>query len=637
MRIWAIIITSLLLSSCGGEDPSTTITIPETGGTPTNTPAPETPTPTPAVTPITETPLPIPTITPTPEVPSPTPEEPTPSPTVTSIPETPAPTPSITPFPETPAPETPSTPLLPITVTPSIAAKLLTQATFGATEKDINNLVAQNDLEKWIDEQFSLPISRTLPYVENNSNGSLRSTRHDVWWNNAINGDDQLRQRVAFALSQIFVISDLDYSLGNAQYGVSHYYDMLAENAFGNYRELLEEVTLHPTMGIYLGMVRNQKANPDLRVRPDENYAREILQLFSVGLYELNERGEALPLNNPAASYSQEVVEDFAKVFTGFNFSDSPGIWVSNDLTVYDKRLRMVADYDTPSENTFHDTTEKNLLKGELILASEGSTTSAEDDLKAALDNIANHPNVAPFFSKLLIQRLTTSNPSPEYVQRVASIFTDNGLGDRGNLGSVVKAILLDVEAINGRAVNPNFGKIKEPLLQLSQIWRAFSVTTGTGAANNEHRLYAKSSDRLSEVLGQAVLRSPSVFNFFLPDNPLPLSEPTNLLAPEMQIMTEANMAAMHNAFHQQVYIYNNLNVNGWDGASRINIDKAFQLAEQPTELIEYLNNLLLAGDMDEGQKIILQNHLKNITDNKNRALDAIFLTIASPQFMVQE
>lgn len=522
------------------------------------------------------------------------------------------------------------------TVTPQIAAKFLTQATFGATEQQIDDLVENNDLEAWIDEQMALPISRTLPYVEANSNGSLRSTRHHIWWNNVINGDDQLRQRVAFALSQIFVISDRDYTLGNAQYGVSHYYDMLAENAFGNYRQLLEKVTLHPTMGIYLGMVRNQKANAALKVRPDENYAREILQLFSVGLYSLNSQGVALPINDPTPVYTQLIVEDFAKVFTGWNFADSPGVWVSNDLTSYDKRLPMVADYNTPAPDSYHDTTAKTLLNGFVLPSSANKAKPAEGDLSAALNNIANHPNVGPFISKLLIQRLTTSNPSSAYIGRVASVFNNNGRGERGNLGAVVKAILLDNEAIRGRVVNENFGKVKEPLLQLSQLWRALDVQIGTGATLNEHRLYAKSSDQLDQIFGQAILRSPSVFNFFLPENLLSSAVSPTLLAPEMQIMTEANIASIHNAFHEQIYIFNNQTAGGWNGASRINIDKAVTLAAQPSELIAYLNKLLLAGSMPVSQQAIIEQHLMGL-DNKTRALDAIFLIVASSQFMIQQ
>ena len=525
-------------------------------------------------------------------------------------------------------------------VSASDAAKFLTQTTFGATEATISRLVAQNNLCQWIEQQKRLPISRTLPYVQANSNGSLRTTRHFIWWRNAMLGDDQLRQRVAFALSQIFVISDRDYELGNSQYGMSDYYDMLAENAFGSYRRLLERVTLHPTMGIYLGMVRNQKANSSLFIRPDENYAREVLQLFSIGLHTLDQTGQTVPRNNPVNSYSQATVENFARVFTGWNFADSPGVWNSNDLTSYDKTRSMVADYNPRPPNSFHDTEPKVLLNGARLSSSNGLANPTYRDLSFALNNIANHPNVPPFFSKLLIQRLTSSNPSPAYVKRVADVFVNNGQGQRGDLGAVVSAILLDREARLGRAVNSNFGKVKEPVLQLTQLWRAFNGTQGPGA-NGEYRLRAKAAPRVDEIFGQAVLRSPSVFNFFLPNNPLPSSNNDVLYSPELQIMTEANIASMHNAFYSQIYNFSNYDVPGWNVPVQINLDKAVRLASNPDALLNYLDRLLLAGEMPSAMRATIKQHLIGLPDTGNlaldRAKDAIFTIVASPRFMLQD
>lgn len=525
-------------------------------------------------------------------------------------------------------------------VSASDAAKFLTQATFGATEATINALVAQNNLCQWVEQQMRMPISRTLPYVQANSNGSLRTTRHFIWWQNVMQENDQLRQRVAFALSQIFVISDQDYELGNSQYGMSDYYDMLAENAFGSYQSLLGKVTRHPTMGIYLGMVRNQKANPSLFIRPDENYAREVLQLFSIGLHTLDQTGQTVPRTTPVNSYSQATVENFARVFTGWNFADSPGVWSSNDLTSYDKTRPMVADYNPAPPNSFHDTGPKVLLNGASLSASNGFANPTQRDLNFALSNIANHPNVPPFFSKLLIQRLTSSNPSPAYVKRVADVFVNNGQGQRGDLGAVVKAILLDREARLGTSLNPNFGKVKEPVLQLTQLWRAFDAERGPGA-NGEYRLRAKAAPRVDEIFGQAVLRSPSVFNFFLPSNPLSSSTTDLLLSPEMQIMTEANIASMHNAFYSQIYNFSNYDLGAWNVPVRINLDKAVGLAGNPDALLNYLDRLLLAGDMTSAMRATIKQHLSGLPDTGNleldRAKDAIFIIIASPSFMVQD
>jgi len=293
------------------------------------------------------------------------------------------------------------------------AARFLNQATFGATAKSIADFRTYPSKEAWIDAQMQLPASLTLPYVELN---------HEPWWSNALHEPDQLRQRMAFALSQIFVISDLDKALSNNQYGVSDYYDMLARNAFTDYRSLLEDVTLHPAMGVYLSMVRNEKANPAENIRPDENFAREVLQLFSIGLFELDNRGEIINPENPTPSYSQTTIEEFARVFTGWEHP-STRYWGDTNLTEPAFQGRMV-----PFDE-FHDTGSKTLLNGAVIQA--GLNTA--EDMQRALDNISQHQNVGPFISKQLIQRLVTSNPSPDYVGRVAQVFADNGSGVRGD------------------------------------------------------------------------------------------------------------------------------------------------------------------------------------------------------------
>ena len=329
------------------------------------------------------------------------------------------------------------------------ASRFLAQATFGATPATITELRSKASYADWIDEQLSLPASVTEPYTLANSNGSSTKERHEIWWDNVLDQPDQLRQRVTFALSQLFVVSDLDYLLANAQYGMSNYYDMLSRNAFGNYRSLLEEVTLHPVMGVYLSMVRNEKADEANNIRPDENYAREVLQLFSIGLFELNNRGEALPLDNPVPTYTQETVEEFARVFTGWNF---------NNVTWETNNLGAAGTFTTPMvpDERFHDTGSKTLLNGAVSPAG----LSVREDMTAALDNIFAHSNVGVLVSRHLIQQLVTSNPTPEYIERMTNVFNDNGSGVRGDLGALVKAILLDSEAREGHLSNPDFGKI---------------------------------------------------------------------------------------------------------------------------------------------------------------------------------
>ena len=512
------------------------------------------------------------------------------------------------------------------------AARFLTQSTFGPTLEDIQHLQSLGSFETWIDEQININPSVQLPYVKAKGNGSNRNHRHEIWWTNAIEGQDQLRQRVAFALSEIFVIADLDYNLGISQYGMSHYFDMLSENAFGNYRDLLEKVTLHPTMGIYLSMLRNEKADPARNVRPDENYAREVLQLFSIGLYKLGIDGSIKKdsANNPIPTYSQETVEQFAKVFTGWNFADS-NEWISNDLSRYDKETPMV-----PWEQ-FHDTGEKTLLNR--VLPAE---QSAKEDLKQALDDIFLHPNVGPFISKHLIQRLVTSNPTPAYIARVTRVFNNNGEGVHGDLSAVVKAILLDNEARNGHTLLPKqFGKIKEPLLRLTQFWRALNAIPGS-RANGIYRTGGILPLYIDFITGQAVLKSPSVFNFFLPNFPLSSNASTasqNLVAPELQIMTEAKIAATNNDYHQSIYSFNSV-VNESTAITRINIDRELTMAADTNSLIDHLNLLLLSGDMSSTMRQQLEAHLDSLPSHENglyyKTLDAIYMIVASPAYMIQ-
>ena len=509
------------------------------------------------------------------------------------------------------------------------ASRFLAQATFGANLNDIEQLRSKASYADWIDEQMALPISLTEPYTRANSNGSSTIERHEGWFNNALNEPDQLRQRVAFALSQIFVVSDLDYLLSNNQWGMSNYFDMLSRNAFGNYRQLLEDVSLHPVMGVYLSMVRNEKANPAENIRPDENYAREILQLFSIGLYELNNRGEALPVGSPVPAYTQNQVEEFARVFTGWNY-DLVSSWETNNLGGGNTFTTPMV----PNEN-FHDTGSKTLLNGRVAPAG----LSTREDMTFALDTIFQHPNVGPFISKQLIQRLVTSNPSPEYVERIVSVFNNDGTGERGNLGAVVKALLLDEEARNGHLNNPDFGKIREPLIRLIHVWRALEGTTGPSAegvhATSDFPLY-----RLDEMGGQGVMQSPSVFNFYLPDNTV--IPGGSLLAPEMQIMTEANLATTHNNYHDQIYRFSNRADLSDDNprVTIINLEPLVELATDPNELLDWYNLVLFAGGMPDDMRQVLFDYLasEGSGDASRFAAvqDTLFMVLTAPQYHVQ-
>ena len=509
------------------------------------------------------------------------------------------------------------------------AARFLTQATYGATSDAIEELQALGSYEAWIDQQFAAPVSLTLPYVKANSNGSLSTTRHHIWFDNALNGRDQLRQRVAFAWSELFVISDRDYVLSNSQYSVSQYFDLLAQQGLGNFRTLLETVTLHPTMGVFLSMLANEKADPERNVRPDENFAREVLQLFTIGLSRLAADGQVDVdgSGQPVPTYDQATIEEFARVFTGWTY-DGQRRWDETNAGFQDKESPMV-----PYEE-FHDRGEKRLLNGTVLPAGQ----SARADLDATLDNIFEHDNVAPFIATHLIQRLVTSNPSPAYVGRVAAVFNDDGTGTRGNLAAVVKALLLDTEARNGHRTNAaTFGKLREPVLRLTQLFRAFSAEPGP-IANGIYVPRASSIDGIDQIVGQAVLRSRSVFNFFRPDNPLGPND--TLVAPELSILSEINVASTNNMFFDQIYGFHNRS-DGYGVVSRLQVEREVDLASDPASLVDHLDLLLTSGALPTAARDNIVEHLETIPDNPDghfvRALDAIFLVMASPFQLVQK
>lgn len=508
------------------------------------------------------------------------------------------------------------------------ASRFLTQATFGPTEQSIEEFINLGP-EGWLEQQFTLPASEISTYTQANSNGSNRAARHQAWWNNALSGQDQLRQRVAFALSQLFVISDRDFVLANRQYGVASYYDMLSQNAFGNYRELLEQVTLHPVMGVYLTHARSERANPALNIRPDENYAREALQLFSTGLNLLTLGGETV-LNNgrPIPVYSQLTVEEFARVYTGWNYATARS-WTSTNLNNTDYILPMVPD------ERYHDTGEKTLLDGAVVPAGQ----TARQDLEAALDNIFNHSNVAPFISKFLIQRLVTSNPSSNYVARVATVFNNNGNGVKGDLQAVIRALLLDPEARNEPIENPTYGKVKEPNIKLAHFFRALNGTPGPDA-NGIHMTASFSLERLEEMMGQAPLRSPSVFNFYQADTPISPTE--DLVAPEMQITTEANVASTHINFHHQIYRFTDRATLLDDNTRVTIIDTAplVELAGNTTDLLDWIDLIFFSGSMPEYVRDNIQITISAIGNNDAgrfaRVQDALFMAVSSPAFSHQ-
>jgi len=370
---------------------------------------------------------------------------------------------------------------------PAAASRFLGQASFGATSNDIANVQAQGGYLGWITNQFSLPTSHLLPYVLANPYSDPTDLYQsplmfNSWWQSSITAPDQLRQRVAFALSEIFVISE-NGVLQNHADALSSYYDMLLDNAFGNFRTLLENVTLHPAMGMYLNMQGNTAGSIITGIHPDENYAREIQQLFSIGLNREWPDG-TLILNsqdNLVPTYGQPVVMGFASVFTGWNFYQTNQ--ASGRLP---NKFSPAANYTNPMVlvPTHHELGTKQILDNVVLPAAWGNQTVAStttndtycsQDLELALNSIFNNQNVAPFICRELIQRLVTSNPSRGYVYRVSQVFNNDGTGVRGNMQAVVQAILLDYEARSPDLLTqPAYGKQREPLVRVTSLARAF-------------------------------------------------------------------------------------------------------------------------------------------------------------------
>jgi len=366
------------------------------------------------------------------------------------------------------------------------AVRFLTQATFGPSPADIDD-VRSNGYTNWLTTQFSLPTTRHLSMILTNTNPdptSLYDGNHvfNNWWNISINAPDQLRQRVAFALSELLVVSDQGV-LQDRGTALTSYYDMLADNAFGNFRQLLEAATLHPAMGLYLNMQGNDKGSIISGTHANENYAREIMQLFSIGLYRLWPDGSLIMTSTGdlVPTYDQNVIMGFAAAFTGWNYYQpnqgngrlpsgfTPGANYTNSMVLVP---------------THHDLNTKLLLDNTMLPAALGAAANSSNtnydiycsnDLELALDNIANDPNVGPFVCRQLIQRLVTSHPTPAYVYRVTKVFNDNGAGVRGDMQAVISAILLDYEARSPAMLSsPTFGKQREPLLRITAAARAF-------------------------------------------------------------------------------------------------------------------------------------------------------------------
>lgn len=522
---------------------------------------------------------------------------------------------------------------------PPQSARFLNQTTFGVNLNDIN-LLSSIGYSNWIDNQFSKSQGSHRVYMDSSAAGLANGLKDlnqnyffESFWQQVANGEDQLRQRVAFALSEIMVISFQDSGVANYPRGVASYYDTLMTHSFGNYRDLLEAVTLHPMMGTYLTSIRNQKATGTSV--PDENYAREVMQLFTIGLYQLNLDGSPVLLNGkPIETYSNSDVSGLAKVFTGWSWAGPD----KSNTRFFGGNADVNRDWlPMQSYPNYHSTLEKTFL-GVTIPAQ--SPANPEASLKVALDTLFNHPNTGPFISKQLIQRLVTSNPSPQYVSRVASAFNNNGAGVRGDMKAVIKAIFIDAEARNDPNLNSvGIGKLKEPVLRLSQWIRSFKAKSTT------NRFRITSLDDPLTALAQTPMRSSSVFNFFRPGYVPPNSDIANigLVAPEFQITAETSVVGYLNYLQDII-------PNGTGTSRDVKADYSAleALATTPELLVDQINLLLMSNQMSSNlrnQIIAAINSVSIPTNNtnnantaiKNRVYLGVYLTMASPEYLVQK
>ncbi len=493
------------------------------------------------------------------------------------------------------------------------ASRLLDQATFGPTPTDVAH-VQKIGLNAYLTEQFA-----TAPTVEPDLPNPLPTQcfpsnpipcQQSEWWQAAMTGPDQLRQRVALALAEMFVVSTNSISPD----AVIPYQNMLVKDAFGKFSTVLHDVTLSPAMGLYLNMLNSAK--PPAGQIANENYPREAMQLFTIGLNLLNQDGtpQLDSSGNPIPAYTQAQVQAFARAYTGWTFASSTGgtpAHFPNSTPNYDSPMALV--------ESEHDTTAKALLNGTTLPAGQ----TGDVDLTQALDNLFTHPNVGPFVCRQLIQHLVSSNPSPAYVGRVSAVFADNGSGVRGDLQAVLRAILLDSEARAGDS-DPTApgGHLREPILYLTDVLR------GLGATNTDPTGYYGTLSNYSGPLSQKPYAAGSVFNFFPPDYVIPGQTGT---APEFSLENTASSVLRLTLANTIVY----------NGISGFKVDlsatgKLGTLAAQPGSLVDSLNTVFMHGQMPASMRTAIVNHISTLSDPAERARVATYLVITSSLYKIE-
>ena len=515
-------------------------------------------------------------------------------------------------------PPAPAAPPPPAPPTSTQASRFLAQSTMGATDADIKAVVAQG-YDGWLGSQFAKPRASTFWdwLMSNGYNVPVNLFREagfdSMVWSSLIGGEDQLRQRTSLALMSIIVVGIESVPVFWPQYGMATYMDILWDNAFGNYRTIIEKISTNLAMSKYLTFLESKKSN-EFGSLPDENFARELMQLFSIGLYQLNIDG-SLKLNNgkPIETYSLADISGLARVMTG---------WYEGS---YDRTTPEVVRFKNVQNPSEHEMGPKTFLGTTIPAGTDGVAS-----LKIALDVIFNHANVAPFISKQLIQHLVTSNPSPTYIQRVATIFENNGSGVRGDLRAVFRAILLDPEARDdvSAASSTTFGKLREPVMRFTGWARAFGANSPSG----KWEIGDTSSQGFG--LGQSIGRSPSVFNFFRPGYTPPNSAiaTQKLVAPEFQITNEISIIGFIN--------YMILTLRDGRGDVRGNFAEYVAVANESQLMIDLINLRVAANQVSAATIAQIKTAVDSLpsatpNDLQDRVNNAIILIMASPEYLV--
>ena len=490
----------------------------------------------------------------------------------------------------------------------SAAARFLEQATWGPAQASIAQL-QQAGIGNWLNVQFAVNTSdipnQPILGSDGKNNADLRPVRA-AFFQNTVTQEDQLRQRVAFALSQIWVVSTSGVPYA---YAYPPYWRIFRDDAFGNYRRLIHDVTLSPAMGRYLNMANNNKANPAKNTSANENYARELMQLFTLGLTQLNPDGTpVLDQNkNPVPTYDQTVVTNMAKVLTGWTYPTVPGAPARMNNPEY------FLGQMFPVESQ-HDTSAKTIFSSITIPAGQ----TAEQDLDSLLDALMAQPSMAPFVSKQLIQHLVSSNPSPQFIARVSSVFENDGNGAKGNLKAVITAILTDPEARAGddttAAPNPAFGHMREPILLLPNLLRGLN-----GTLTSTSTVYFDTSE-----LGENLFGAPSVFSYFSPQYRIA----GGLLGPEFQIYTTQTAALRADIVDAILYAK-------LTGGTAVDLSPFVQQAGSAPSLLNYINSIFLHGSMSPALQQAATDAANAASSAKAKAQAALYIVLTSGEYQI--